>query len=29
VILDYALPNVAALAIRLQIDLQSRGRLSA
>ena len=29
VILDCALPNVAALAIRLQIDLQSRGRLSA
>jgi len=29
VILDYALPNVAALAIRLQIDLQSGNRLSA
>jgi hypothetical protein len=29
VILDYALPNIAALAIRLQIDLQSRNRLSA
>jgi hypothetical protein len=29
VILDHALPNVAALAIRLQIDLQARDRRSA